>query len=282
MSACPQCGTLAARPTDNFCNVCGTALARRQSAPAAPPAPPPAYTPPPPQAAPPQYVPQQGAYFPTPLPPGFGLPPGPAGRCAMGHEVAPGTSYCVQGHPIALDPTQMSMDPFGVGRPAFGTPPPQRPYRSQQPPPQGGPYGVPPAQAPMVSPGPVAQYPAAVPAPVAPREVPPKALRGFLVAYGANPSGEFWPLTGGRHSVGRLGAVEGTDISLADPTISSRHAALHVDAPSGSVTVEDTGSTNGTFVNDEHIGVNGRRELRDGDRLRFGGFTTTVKIIGRV
>jgi hypothetical protein len=35
-------------------------------------------------------------------------------------------------------------------------------------------------------------------------------------------------------------------------------------------------------VNDEHIGVNGRRELRDGDRLRFGGFTTTVKIIGRV
>jgi pSer/pThr/pTyr-binding forkhead associated (FHA) protein len=54
-----------------------------------------------------------------------------------------------------------------------------------------------------------------------------------------------------------------------------------VEAASGTITVEDTGSTNGTFVNDEHIGFNGRRELRDGDRLRFGGFTTIVKVIGR-
>ena len=116
-----------------------------------------------------------------------------------------------------------------------------------------------------------------------PREaVPPKALRGFLVAYGTNPSGDFWPLTGGRSTIGRFGSSERVDISLQDPTISSRHAALNVDAHSGGIAVEDTGSTNGTFVNDEHIGFNGRRELRDGDRIRFGGFTTIVKIIGRV
>jgi pSer/pThr/pTyr-binding forkhead associated (FHA) protein len=72
------------------------------------------------------------------------------------------------------------------------------------------------------------------------------------------------------------------DIQLADPTISSRHAAVLVDAASGNVSVEDTGSTNGTFVNEEHLGFNGRRELRDGDRVRFGGFTTIVKVIGRV
>jgi pSer/pThr/pTyr-binding forkhead associated (FHA) protein len=107
-------------------------------------------------------------------------------------------------------------------------------------------------------------------------------LRGFLVAYATNPSGDFWPLTGGRLIVGRAGAVEGTEISMQDPTISSRHAAMVIDAASGSVVVEDTGSTNGTFVNDEHIGFNGRRELRDGDRLRFGGYTTIVKVIGRV
>jgi hypothetical protein len=35
-------------------------------------------------------------------------------------------------------------------------------------------------------------------------------------------------------------------------------------------------------VNEENIGQNGRRELRDGDRLRFGGFTTLVKILGRI
>jgi pSer/pThr/pTyr-binding forkhead associated (FHA) protein len=111
--------------------------------------------------------------------------------------------------------------------------------------------------------------------------VPPRILRGFLVAYDANPSGDFWPLTGGRLIVGRQGGVEGIDIPMQAPTISSRHAAMVVDAASGSITVEDTGSTNGTFVNDEHIGFNGRRELRDGDRLRFGGYTTIVKVIGR-
>ncbi len=112
--------------------------------------------------------------------------------------------------------------------------------------------------------------------------VPAKIVRGFLVAYGSNPAGDFWPLTGGKLLVGRLGATDGIDISLQDPTISSRHAAIVVDGPSGSVAIEDTGSTNGTFVNDEHIGFNGRRELRDGDRLRFGGFTTIVKVVGRV
>jgi pSer/pThr/pTyr-binding forkhead associated (FHA) protein len=83
-------------------------------------------------------------------------------------------------------------------------------------------------------------------------------------------------------AVGRLGQPEGIDITLQDPTISSRHAALNVNAETGGIAVEDTGSTNGTFVNDEHIGFNGRRELRDGDKIRFGGFTTIVKVIGRV
>lgn len=107
-------------------------------------------------------------------------------------------------------------------------------------------------------------------------------LRGFLVAYQSNPSGDFWPLHGGKHTVGRANSGEGLAIPLADATISSKHAHVHVDGASGSITVEDAGSTNGTYVNDEHLGMNGRRELRDGDRVRFGGFTTVVKIIGRV
>jgi pSer/pThr/pTyr-binding forkhead associated (FHA) protein len=111
---------------------------------------------------------------------------------------------------------------------------------------------------------------------------PPKVLRGFLVAYGSNAAGDFWPLTAGRLTVGRFGTGDGLDIPLQDPTISSRHAGIVVDGPSGSITIEDTGSTNGTFVNDEHIGYGGRRELRDGDRIRFGGYTTIVKVIGRV
>ena len=52
----------------------------------------------------------------------------------------------------------------------------------------------------------------------------------------------------------------------------------------GTVQVEDTGSTNGTFVNEEHIGFNGKRDLRDGDKVRFGGFSTRSSskiVIGR-
>ncbi len=342
MSACLQCGTVA-KPTDKFCNVCGTPIPRTGASAAAPP--PPAYGGAPQYAAPPA----PGGYG-APPPAFGGQPPQQPGlpRCQMGHEIAPGASYCAQGHPIALDQMQFANDAYGGGypqqgmqQPGFGAPPapPQGvPYGAPQPPPaqaygapapqapaQGayvppGAYGAPgpggfgpppgyaqpqpsyspqpqqgyapPGQSPGFGAPPAAQpygNPGGVPAPApyagpndtSRDQAPSKILRGFMVAYASNPNGDFWPLTGGRLTVGRLGGAEGIDISLQDPTISSRHAAMVVDAASGSVTVEDTGSTNGTFVNDEHIGFNGRRDLRDGDRLRFGGFSTIVKLIGR-
>jgi pSer/pThr/pTyr-binding forkhead associated (FHA) protein len=108
-----------------------------------------------------------------------------------------------------------------------------------------------------------------------------RVLRGFLVSFQSNPLGEFWPLYSGRTVIGRSNSGETLDIPLVDATISSRHGAFTIDAVSGSIQIEDTGSTNGTFVNDEHLGFNGRRELRDGDRVRFGGYTTVVKVLAR-
>lgn len=266
MSACPQCGA-AARPTDKFCNACGTPIARASS------------SPPPLQGSAPNAPPF--------APPGYG-PAGPGrspARCQMGHDIAPGASYCAQGHMIALDPMPLPGDPYAAG--GFG-PPAAAAYGVPAPPPPIPGFGTP-AAPPVYGPAPgQGPYGAAAMAPTyglndVPREaVPPKALRGFLVAYGTNPSGDFWPLTGGRSTIGRFGSSERVDISLQDPTISSRHAAILVDPIACTIVVEDTGSTNGTFVNDEHIGFNGRRDLRDGDRLRFGAYTTIVKIIGRV
>ncbi len=97
-----------------------------------------------------------------------------------------------------------------------------------------------------------------------------------------NAQGDFWPLHGGRLVVGRSNAGDPVDVPLADATISSKHAAILVDNVSGAIHVEDTGSTNGTYVNEEHVGFNGRRELKDGDRVRFGGLVAVVKIVGRL
>jgi pSer/pThr/pTyr-binding forkhead associated (FHA) protein len=79
--------------------------------------------------------------------------------------------------------------------------------------------------------------------------------------------------------VGRQGAATGIEIEISHPTTSSLHAVLLAAARPGRVLVEDTGSTNGTFVNDNPLSVGQRWELRDGDRLRFGLFNTVVKVI---
>ena len=53
---------------------------------------------------------------------------------------------------------------------------------------------------------------------------------------------------------------------LPDPEVSRRHAALRLTGAGPAV--EDFGSTNGTFVNDQRI--EGVVQLNDGDVVRFG------------
>ena len=59
---------------------------------------------------------------------------------------------------------------------------------------------------------------------------------------------------------------EGCDINIADPEVSRRHATIREEG--GQVSIEDLGSTNGTYVNGERI--TGLRALRAGDEVRFG------------
>lgn len=59
---------------------------------------------------------------------------------------------------------------------------------------------------------------------------------------------------------------EGTDLSFPDDGfLSRRHAVLRRDAAAGRFTLEDAGSSNGTFVS-----VRGRAQVRDGDVFRIG------------
>jgi hypothetical protein len=67
----------------------------------------------------------------------------------------------------------------------------------------------------------------------------------------------------------RHGATLGrgeVEIQLDDPFASSRHARITRQGPA--LVIEDLGSTNGTYLNDEPL--TGPRPLHDGDRIRIG------------
>ncbi|HEX4036105.1 MAG TPA: FHA domain-containing protein [Solirubrobacteraceae bacterium] len=63
-----------------------------------------------------------------------------------------------------------------------------------------------------------------------------------------------------------LGRGDAAEIRLDDPFASSRHAQLVLQA--GIVVLEDLGSTNGTYLNEELLA--GPTPLHHGDRLRIG------------
>ncbi len=135
----------------------------------------------------------------------------------------------------------------------------------------GGGVAPPPMMAPppMVSPGALAG-PGAAPG--------PRVLVGFIVTFQNDPGGTFWAIHSGRTSLGRS-AGEGIDIALADASASSRHASVHADSSTGQAFVEDDGSRNGTFLNEQRLSPGDRRQLRDNDRLRLGSTTFVVKLL---
>lgn len=87
--------------------------------------------------------------------------------------------------------------------------------------------------------------------------------RPFLTVLTGDLIGRVFELEGRDTVVGR---APGCGVFLDEDSVSRRHAVLRT-SRAGEVTVEDLGSTNGTFVNGERIG---RAVLADGDRLLFG------------
>lgn len=155
------------------------------------------------------------------------------------------------GHPLAMDgapPPQQGGDVFGPT--AYAPNQGQQPNRSGAPAPSQG----------------------ATPAPAAADGR--RTLAGFLVSYQDDAAGKFWPLYQGKNSIGRADTGQKVDIEIAHGTTSTHHAS--VDCEGQRFVLSDLGSTNGTFHNEEAVGFQGKRELRDGDRLRFGGYSVVL------
>jgi hypothetical protein len=116
-----------------------------------------------------------------------------------------------------------------------------------------------------------------------PRPIPDASgapvLIGFLVTFQNEPTGKFWPLRSGRTTVGRAGVENEADVALQDASASARHAIVQGDPSTGQAFVEDGGSRNGTFINEQKLSAGQQRQLHDNDRLRLGSITLVVKLL---
>src|SRR5947208_3492470 len=92
----------------------------------------------------------------------------------------------------------------------------------------------------------------------------------LVVAQGVH-TGKVIPITLPQFVIGRDPQCQ---LRPASPAISKRHCAVLVRG--GKVFVQDFGSTNGTFVNDE--AVNGEVEVKDGDRFKAGPLEFTISL----
>jgi serine protease Do len=108
---------------------------------------------------------------------------------------------------------------------------------------------------------------------VAKRQEPPAAATTLVITSGPR-AGERIPVSG-QMTVGR----ENADLVFEDPELSRRHAL--VTAVDGTVEIADTGSANGTFVNDRRI--ESATPLSNGDAIRLGKTTLEVELgqVGR-
>jgi DNA-binding winged helix-turn-helix (wHTH) protein len=77
-------------------------------------------------------------------------------------------------------------------------------------------------------------------------------------------------LNDGENIIGR----DGPGVVLDSPTVSRRHARVVVEGTHA--IIEDLGSKNGTFVNNEI--VTSPQPLKDGDRIRVGSFLLTYRV----
>jgi len=99
-----------------------------------------------------------------------------------------------------------------------------------------------------------------------PEDQEPLPAEHVLVVYAGTHLGRVFPLTPGINVIGRS---PGVDLPLPDDEVSRTHAWVTLrGAPGNEVVLEDKGSTNGTFLNDQLL--TGPALMVPGDRISIG------------
>jgi hypothetical protein len=94
----------------------------------------------------------------------------------------------------------------------------------------------------------------------------PRKVIGLLLTYDFNPYGQTYTLREGKNTIGRS---RDNDISLFfDDTVSDRHATIIY--RNGHIAIKDEGSTSGSYVNQEDIGIGEVCKLKERDVVKIG------------
>jgi len=113
-------------------------------------------------------------------------------------------------------------------------------------------------------------------------EAAPTKHRGSLIAtfdLGSGPVERRFELEQGKRlSVGR---TKDNDIALDHTSVSKMHASLLLNSE-GKLVIADTGSTNGTYLNDERIAYGKAIEIFASDRVKFGAVEVVLKFTPEV
>jgi pSer/pThr/pTyr-binding forkhead associated (FHA) protein len=99
--------------------------------------------------------------------------------------------------------------------------------------------------------------------------------QGRLIITSGPQEGQVIPLLLKEIVIGRAVSSATWEISLQDPSVSRPHARL--ERKDNVWIIHDTGSANGTFVNDQQVTERGR-VLRDGDVLTFGATSALYRV----
>lgn len=170
------------------------------------------------------------------------------------------------------------------------TPPPPAPVVEAAPPPPPPPAPAPVAAAPVAPPPPPAPAPApvaAAPAPAAAAPagkggLPPGSSPKLIVIRGQRVKAEY-PIYADLNFIGRADDKP-VDIDLEDQEppdrvwCSRQHAVLNWDESSGTLTLEDLNSSNGTYVNRARVYPGEKRSLIVNDVIQIGNVQMKVTV----